>query len=122
MSGPRFLLDTNVIIGLLKGYSPARDLLDQHGAQPDLSAVIQITRIELLSFHSLSAQEEERILGLLASVSVIGLDDRIEQETIALRRRFRLKLLDALIAATARAQGMILLTLDQQLAAMMLRA
>jgi predicted nucleic acid-binding protein len=117
MSDLRFLLDTNIVIGLLKGPGPARDLLDRHGALPASSAVSQIRRIELLSFHALSVEEEERIRALLASLSVIPLDDRIEQETIALRRRFRLKLPDALIGATARTHRLALITLDEQLAA-----
>ena len=87
----------------------------QHGAIPEVSAVSQITRIELLSYHALSRNEEARILALLKSVAVIPLYERIEVETIALRKRTRLRLPDAIIGATAKVAGLELLTLDQKL-------
>jgi hypothetical protein len=34
MSGPRFPLDTNGVIGVLKGSEPVRDILEQTGASP----------------------------------------------------------------------------------------
>ena len=79
------------------------------------SAISQISRIELLSFHALSKDDEHRILALLSAVQVILIDEGIERETIALRRRTRLKLPDAVIAATARVNGLELLTLDERL-------
>ena len=117
MSGPRFLLDTNVVIGLVNGPGAARNLVDLNEAPPDVCAVSQISGIELLSFPALSADEEARINVLLTAVTVIVLDDRIERETIALRRRIRMKLPDAVIAATARVHGLKLLTLDERLEA-----
>ena len=117
MSGLRHLLDTNVAIGYLDGSDSARHLIDQYGANTANSAISQITRIELLSYSALSAEEEARIQPLLAAVPVILLDDRIERETIAVRRRVHLKLPDAIIAATASVHGLQLLTLDARLAA-----
>ena len=104
VSGRRLLLDTNVI-GYLDGREPARRLMDEHGALPENSAVSQITRIELLSHRAMSKDEESRILAILKAVTVIPLDERSETETIALRRRARLKLPDAL-AATAKVAGL----------------
>ena len=43
------------------------------------------------------------------------LDDKIEHAAIALRRATRLKLPDAIVAATAWAEGLVLLTSDQQM-------
>jgi len=54
---------------------------------------------------------------LLSKFHVILLDEQIEEATIALRRRARLKLPDAIIAATAHVQGLTLLTLDERLRA-----
>lgn len=117
MTGPRFLLDTNVVIGVVKGFEPARSLIDSHGAHPDDCVISQISRMELLSFSTISSAEEAVIEALLSAVSVILLDERIEQEAIALRRRCRLKLADAVIAATATVHGLTLLTLDERLGA-----
>lgn len=48
MSGSEFLLDTNIVIGLLKGYAPALMLAEQAGLSLDRAVVSQITRMELL--------------------------------------------------------------------------
>ena len=115
MSGPRFLLDTNIVIGLLQGTGAARDLLDARGASPDVCAVSQITRMELLSFPSITEDEEGKIAMLLAAITVLLLDDLVEKEAIQLRRRSRLKLPDAIIAATALVNDLTLLTFDDKL-------
>jgi predicted nucleic acid-binding protein len=52
------LLDTNIVIGLSKGPGPASDLVYEQNASPELCAVSQITRIELLSYWALEADEE----------------------------------------------------------------
>lgn len=115
----KFLLDTNVLIGLDKGTSAAKSLILANDARPELCAVSQITRIELLSFHGLEPEGLNRMTALVAAVSVILLDELIEAETIALRRQHRLKLPDAIIAATARTRGLSLLTLDDRLNAIL---
>lgn len=117
MTGPRFLLDTNVVIGLVNGPGAARDLVDQNDAPPEICAISQISRIELLSFSALSSEEEAQIDSLLSVMTIILLDDRIEREAISLRRRTRLKLPDAIIGATARVHGLRLLTMNDRLEA-----
>jgi predicted nucleic acid-binding protein len=113
----RFLLDTNVAIGLLQGSGPARHLVESSLALPSLCDVSQITRMELLSFPALQPAEERVILAFLAGVTVIPLDDRIERQAMNLRRRTRLRLPDASIAATAQVRGLRLLTLDKSILA-----
>jgi predicted nucleic acid-binding protein len=117
MRKPAFLLDTNVVIGMLDGSISAVGLLAKHGAIPSNSGVSQITRIELLSFHHLSADGKLKIDALLNSMVVPLPDDQIEAATIALRRRARLKLPDSIIGATAQVHGLSLLTLDERLKA-----
>jgi predicted nucleic acid-binding protein len=115
MSGRKFLIDSNVVIGLLDGREAAQELVRAAGATPDLCAVSQMTRLELLSFHGLTEAAKIQVEWFLAKLQVIPLDERIEDATIALRRRTRLKLPDAIIAATARVHGLTLLTLDERL-------
>ena len=58
MSGIDHLLDTNVVIGLLKGAEPALALMQQSGLIMARTGVSQITRMELLGFPALGEQEE----------------------------------------------------------------
>ena len=113
----RFLLDTNIMIGILKGPGDARKLVDHHGATRADCAVSLITRMELSGFHGITDESERQILVELNAMRVLPLDDDVEQAVIALRRRTRLKLPDAIIAATAQVHDLELLTLDARLAA-----
>ena len=104
----KFLLDTNVVIYLLGGR------LRHSLPQGDFGVSI-ITEIELLSYPGLSQADEEIARGFLAEVVRHPLTDAVRDQTISLRKQFRLKLPDALIAATALDAGAILLSNDQQL-------
>lgn len=117
MSGIKFLLDTNVAIGILKAYPSAIALLATEQLEFENCAISQITRMELLSYPNLEAEEEQTIQNLLANLLVLKLDEKIEQEAIAFRRNHNVKLPDAIIAATAKVYGLRLLTLDRQLQA-----
>jgi predicted nucleic acid-binding protein len=67
MSGIEFLLDTNMVIGLLKGHAPALLLAEESGLALEKAAVSQITRMELLGYPNLTAEEDQAIRGFLAS-------------------------------------------------------
>lgn len=103
----KFLLDTNVVIYLLGGRL-------RHALPQADFGVSVITEIELLSWPALSSDEERVMRGFLDEVDRYPLTDAIRDRTISLRRQFRLKLPDALIAATALEAGATLLTNDQQ--------
>ncbi len=61
MSGPKVLLDINVIIGLLKATPAADELFKEHFLTMSDCATSQITRMELLSYPELGASEEQVI-------------------------------------------------------------
>ena len=113
MSGTEFLLDTNIVIGLLKGQAQAVALAERAGLALDRAAVSQITRMELLGFPKLTDAEDQDIRGLLALCQVRLLDEQVEAEAIRLRRSGGFKLPDAIIAATAICGNLRLLTLDE---------
>jgi predicted nucleic acid-binding protein len=71
-----------------------------------------VTRMELLAFPALSISERERIVQFLETVFIVPLTEAIEVEAIAIRRAFRPKLSDAIIAATARVLDATLVTGD----------
>jgi predicted nucleic acid-binding protein len=61
----------------------------------------------------LSADAEQNIKALLANYSVIDMNQEIKGLTIEFKRKDKLKLPDAIIAATARHAQLALLTADK---------
>lgn len=104
----RYVLDTNVALYLLGG----RLLNPLPVGQFYLSV---ITEMEMLSFSSLSKAEEVRIQQFLNQVNVMGVGEDVKNATITLRKKYRLKLPDAIICATAFSVNAVLLSNDIQL-------
>ncbi|UKO98876.1 type II toxin-antitoxin system VapC family toxin [Nostoc sp. UHCC 0870] len=73
-----------------------------------------IIRIELLSFAGLSQEEEQVIEDLLSQFNSVPLLQEIENQTIQLKRKYKIKVPDAIIAATAIHQDAFLVTRNVQ--------
>ncbi len=69
-----------------------------------------INRIELLSFRNLSNTQYDALQSFVNSASVMELDEAVIIETINIRRKYNLKLPDAIIAATCKVNDCFLLT------------
>lgn len=110
----RFLLDTNVILGLLKGAAEIEHLEEMKAASSDECAYSAITRIELLGFPGLGMDDDKTIRDLLDNFLYLPVTRQIEDIAISLRRQTKkVKLPDALILETANAHGLRLVTLDE---------
>ena len=88
------VFDTNAVLYFLAGR------LAQALPQADFYVSV-ITEMELLSYPLLKSDEEKEIHDFLSDVTIIDLNRNIKQSAIALRRQYRLKLPDAVVAATA---------------------
>ena len=108
--GTRFLVDTNTGIDFLANKLPAASTTwleyQVNTRQLGLSVIV---RIELLSWQG-SPSAMQLILDFIAEAEQMPLDEVVIQQTIALRQQHRIKLPDAIIAATALAHGLPLLT------------
>ena len=122
MSGLEFLLDTNFLLGMMKSAPAVQTTLQRLTPLTGQCAYSAVTRMELLGFHGMTEAEETLIESRLRELTYLPIDRRIEDSAIALRRLLRLKLPDALIAATALTHGLELLTLDEGLTTAMLLA
>lgn len=116
MQAVRYLLDTNVVIGLLGGQAASVALVKAANCQLAEMAVSQITRLELLGFAGIGADGAQTIESFLSSIKVLPISAEVEAQVIALRQGRKIKLPDAIVAATALAHGLELLTLDVSLA------
>jgi hypothetical protein len=105
----RGLLDTHVALYLLGGRLAAPLPEGEYG-------VSMVTELELLSWPSLTLEEEIRVNLFLSKVTPYDLTRSIRARAVSLCRKERLKLPDAIICATALEHGAELWTNDPQLA------
>jgi predicted nucleic acid-binding protein len=108
MDGNRWLLDTNIVLYVLKGDKALASLIDGQ----DLY-ISFITRIELLSYPKIDVASVELIERFLEQVPVVESNPVINADAIDLRRKSKLEVPDAIIAASARFLGVRLLTADK---------
>lgn len=113
MSGNSFLLDTNIVLYLLGGDDTLATML--HEKQIHLSCISQI---ELLGFKRMTSVEKKKIDSFLSTCNIHDLNSEIKKMTIDIRRRYRIKVPDAIIAATALFNGCPLVTADKQFVAL----
>ena len=74
-----------------------------------------VTEIELLSYPNLTPVVEVEIRDFLAQIIVVDINYHIKELAIALRKNYKLKLPDAVVAATAQHENADLLTNDSKL-------
>jgi len=87
----------------------------ERGLQVDVS-VSQITRMELLARRGLDESDLRGINAFLRRSTVVLLSSDVERHAVQIRRDLRVKLPDAIIAATAQVLGCPLVTGDKDLA------
>jgi hypothetical protein len=119
MNGGKYLLDTNFILGLLKADPLVFAQLSSRQLHVGECSYSAITRMELLGFHNITRDEETLIKQKLDRLTYLPLTENIENIVIALRQSRKIKLPDAIIAATALFNDLELLTLDQHLLSVM---
>ncbi len=112
MNGIDFLADTNFLIYLLEG-RPETELFADHSF-----AISFVTEIELLGGKSISDDEKQIIQQLLDTCFIIDLHPAVKAKAISLKQNHRIKLPDALVAASAYHARLPLLTADKGFAAL----
>lgn len=109
--GKGYLTDTNIIIYYLGGIQlseKALDFIDNIFSEEKNISVI--TRMELLAFRFQNSADEKKVKAFVKSTSVFQLSSDVEKAAIKLRKNYKMKLPDAVIAATAITNGFTLLT------------
>jgi predicted nucleic acid-binding protein len=99
--GAKFLIDPNAIIDFSENRLPAAGKLFLEQVIDNDPCISVITRIELLGFSAVN----QAIIDFTDSAIVYGLTDEVVHQTIMLRKQYRIKLPDAIIAATALVHG-----------------
>lgn len=104
--GKRYLLDTNTVLDYMGNKLPgkAKNLIAQIiDEEINLSV---INKIELLGF----SKVEQDLIDFVAYSNIHPMDDAIVDKTIEVRSLYKIKLPDAVIAATALQNGLVLVS------------
>jgi predicted nucleic acid-binding protein len=107
MTGNNFLADTNAIIYILEGKGNILPFLI------NITGISVISEIELRGLYQISKKEENKIMSLLDDLEIIPLSHPIKELAIELKQNHKIKLPDAIIAATAIKKNLSLLTADK---------
>ena len=107
MNGIDFVADTNALIYLLNGNSCMLPFLNKS------LAFSVISEMELLSFSGITEEEENNIKALLNECEEISLLKDVKEKAIELRRKYKTKLPDAIVAASAIVNNLPLITADK---------
>ena len=111
MNGNGYLLDTNAIVQLLKGN---KELIAVLGTA-DFIATSIVAEMEYLSFSGLTDADValyQAFRGRIQVYDVPSADTAFTKLVVKARKEHGLKLPDAIIAGTAIAKGLIILTAD----------
>jgi len=109
--GTTYLLDTNTVIYFLDDALPQKVLdflgenLDEQG-----SFISVITKIELLGWQAGSPEKMKNVRSFVKDSEILPLTNPIVDKTIEIRGTLKIKLPDAVIAATAIVQDFTLIS------------
>ena len=107
MNGNKFLIDTNILLYITGKRINITDL-------PEGEFYISfITELEIMSYPSILPEEEKHLEKLLSEIPIIDINKEIKLQTIKLRRKYNLKLPDAIRSATTFILGATLITNDK---------
>jgi predicted nucleic acid-binding protein len=100
------LLDSNIII-----YSAKREHAElRHFLNDNLYSVSAVSRIEVLGYHLLDEKEREYLEKFFKAAIVLRISDEVVTQALQLRQQRRMSLGDAIIAGTALANQLELVT------------
>ncbi len=93
-------IDTNIIINYFKAEAKAVNFFEKYKNKENFGISI-ITKIEITSYPYITEEEFLKIEEFLKEFIIIPVDENISSICSYLRRKYKMKLGDAIIAATA---------------------
>ncbi len=101
----RALLDTNILIDYLAGIDAAREELSRHH-DPAISVITWMEAMVGVA----DEREATHLRWFLSGFTRVAIDDEVSELAVAIRREHRIRLPDAIIWASARCIGGVLVT------------
>jgi len=106
--GQKYLLDTNVVLDFMGRKLPENSKILLSKIIDDQINISAINKMELLGFKD----TEQNLIAFVDFSEIYHIDDEIIDKTIELRKKYKIKLPDAIIAATAIVKNFILISHD----------
>lgn len=96
MNGISVLIDTNIAIALLSGDETIAEMFDGKDVR-----ISFITELELLCKPGMKLSEKKNIQAFIDDCTILDINNSIKEITISIRQSGKIKLPDAIIAATS---------------------
>jgi len=108
MNGVECIVDTNILIHLQNNVPQIVGFIDGK-----IVFISFVSELEILSKHGLTAKQEKEAQSMIDDCIVIDMNEKIKKQAIAIRKKYQVKLPDAIIAATAISYELPLITCDK---------
>ncbi len=105
--GQGFLIDTNVVINVLNNLLPPNGRAFVAALPPVIS---EVTRMELLGWPNATPAQIAPVQAFMQRATLLPINEAVILQTIAVRQSKKIKLGDAIIAATALVHGYTIVT------------
>ena len=100
------LLDSNIII-----YSSKREYAElRRFMAKNVYSVSAVSRIEVLGYHLLATEQQQYLIEFFQAADILRISDAVVSEAVKLRQTKRMGLGDAIVAGTALAHRLTLVT------------
>lgn len=109
MEQPQYLIDTNSVIDYLSGKLPPSAAVFMNVVIDAVPNVSVVTKIELLGFNA-PEQHYKTLSDFINDATVLDLNDNVIEASIQIRKKYKTKLPDAIIAATAIVYDLVLIS------------
>ncbi len=105
----QYLIDSNALIDYLGQKLPANGMVFMNRIVDAVPNVSVITKIEVLGFNT-SDENYKLLADFMNDSTILDLSGNVVDECIDIRRKYKIRLPDAIIAATAHVYDMVLIS------------
>ena len=109
-----YLFDTNILIYYFADTLPVQEIPEIERILKESFYISIITKIEFFGFEKYSQDKFSRELDFIGYATVIPLTDEIADTVIYIRRKTRVKIPDAIVAATCLTEDLTLITRNEK--------